>query len=603
MGKRSFRKTIGFLSIIISAFFSCFAFEYNYNIKQGSTFYVFLFAGMFFLFKYAFSLRDKRICAYSLVTSFLLSCIQVIGKNLSSNVLLGNALHSFSTFGALIGWTSFFYGLFMILFSRAVAWKPKNIEFQWMKRASKNKAIFFLGTWFLIFLAWVPYFIVYYPGVLSPDSMAQIGQVLGETSLKNHHPIAHTYVIKVFISVGKAIGDLNIGVALYSLFQMLTMSCLFAFTLLYLKAKKIKDVFLLTIFLFYALYPVTAFYSITMWKDVWYSCFIMMMTLLVLDMLEKQETFFLKKRRFVIAVFVLFGTCLMKNMGIYVVIISMIFAFLLIKKSRIKIAGIFAITILLFLIYRGPIFTLLQVEEGSTREALSVPLQQFARVVKYRGDELKEDEWEIIHSLLPLEMETNIGEIYDPHLSDPVKDLFNQQYYDENKFEVIKTWAAMFFKYPSEYIAAFLDNSYGYYYSDVKYWLVVNGIMPNVWGLEQAKLFPGAYSFIMDYGINRIRDFPVLSMIYSIGFHFTLMLLAFVIVCVKKQYRYTLMFIPVIAQWLTCLASPVYAEFRYIYALFISLPILISVALHLEPIKQVKHEIILPTTNQKTGQQ
>lgn len=45
----------------------------------------------------------------------------------------------------------------------------------------------------------------------------------------------------------------------------------------------------------------------------------------------------------------------------------------------------------------------------------------------------------------------------------------------------------------------------------------------------------------------------------------------------RKNYDYILIYIPLIILWLTTLASPVFAEYRYVYAIFTCLPILIGI--------------------------
>ena len=57
----------------------------------------------------------------------------------------------------------------------------------------------FIITVILIFIAWLPYFLRYYPGFLTIDSCTQVLQALGNIELSNHHPIAHTGLISIFI--------------------------------------------------------------------------------------------------------------------------------------------------------------------------------------------------------------------------------------------------------------------------------------------------------------------------------------------------------------------------------------------------------------------
>ena len=66
-------------------------------------------------------------------------------------------------------------------------------------------------------------------------------------------------------------------------------------------------------------------------------------------------------------------------------------------------------------------------------------------------------------------------------------------------------------------------------------------------------------------------------MFFSIGFAFWIVLFLLCYCIYKKNYKYILIFVPILALWLTNLASPVCGEFRYMYSLFTCLPIYFSV--------------------------
>ena len=85
----------------------------------------------------------------------------------------------------------------------------------------------------------------------------------------------------------------------------------------------------------------------------------------------------------------------------------------------------------------------------------------------------------------------------------------------------------------------------------------------------------------IDNIINAIyeKQIPIVSLIANIGFVFWIVLLIAFNCIYQKRYKYLLMFIPVAVLYLTCLASPVSGELRYIYSMFISLPLFISFGL------------------------
>ena len=44
----------------------------------------------------------------------------------------------------------------------------------------------------------------------------------------------------------------------------------------------------------------------------------------------------------------------------------------------------------------------------------------------------------------------------------------------------------------------------------------------------------------------------------------------------KKEYKYILLYLPIFVLWLTCIASPVFCEYRYAYPIFTSILLYIS---------------------------
>ena len=62
----------------------------------------------------------------------------------------------------------------------------------------------FLLVWAFHFVSWIPAWLILYPGVLSYDIISQTGSALGEITI-NHHPILHTWLIRVFMKSGEAL--------------------------------------------------------------------------------------------------------------------------------------------------------------------------------------------------------------------------------------------------------------------------------------------------------------------------------------------------------------------------------------------------------------
>ena len=328
---------------------------------------------------------------------------------------------------------------------------------------------------------------------------------------------------------------------------------------------------------FYAFYPVNGIYSITMWKDIPFAVAMLIFTIMLTEIATNREFFLKSKLKNVLLIISMILVILLRNNGIYVIIGTIPFMIIFALKDYKKILVISCIVLATYVIWKGPIFSIFNIEEGSTREALSIPLQQFARMEK--NENLTEEEKNEIYKFLPVE---NLAERYQPTISDNVKNNFNDKEFENNKLEFIELWMKLCIKYPRTAIESFLCNSYGYWYPEFDNWVVAR--IAYVRQLEyepdvKLSLSPIVnLNFVKQYDslIDR-RDLPLNSMLYSIGFAFWVVIIMMTYAIYKKEYKLLLIYIPTIILWLTCLASPVSGEFRYIYSMFVCLPILIGV--------------------------
>ena len=155
---------------------------------------------------------------------------------------------------------------------------------------------FVIVTIVLIFLAYLPFFLRYYPGIVTSDSYSQIEQMIGILEPEDHHPITHTAIIGIFANIGlKMFNNINTGIALYSIFSMLMMATFAAFVLKYLRKKKVPAFVQLVILLFYMFYPVNGMYSITMWKDILFSGIMPLFIIQNIELIFNTEEFLGKK--------------------------------------------------------------------------------------------------------------------------------------------------------------------------------------------------------------------------------------------------------------------------------------------------------------------
>lgn len=535
--------------------------------------FLMIFISGYYFIKNVIENENKRKCTVACIIAIIFAIIEIICTSINTDYTLNHIVDkwiivNFLGYG-ILSWSiiSSVYTIF-----EKNEFKCKDIKINNIKLLSDQKISFIINI-LLILTAWIPYFLRYYPGLLTADSCSQMKQAIGLARLSNHHPIFHTGIIAIFVNIGNFIfKNLNIGVALYTIFQMIMMATIFAIVLKYLAKKKVPTLIRGIALLYYMVYPINALFSVTMWKDILFAGIIPIFVILCYELLFDTEEFLSRKRNIAIYMIVSILVFFMRNNGMYIVILSMPFIAILLRQYWKKIIPMFLGVIIIYFGIKTAVCSILDIKSGSVAEMLSIPLQQIARVEKYYGEDLDETTKEEINKFFKC---TNIGEKYNPILSDPVKAELNTEYFSSNKVEFIKLWLKLLKGYFKDYVESFISNSYGYYYPEAKHWVANRTMERNDMGLEQTPLIEGKIVSKIDSLIEK-RDIPLVSMCFSIGMAFWIIVICLGYKLSKKEYKNILIYLPIFILWLTIVASPVFCEYRYAYPLFTTLPIYLS---------------------------
>lgn len=556
-------------SIILSIIMVLFIYH-NFRVSGNNIIFVFIFIVLYFFFKMfldkIFNLKEKRKNIVAIIISIIFSIIEVVGLSINNDYTLNNIINKWLVLNFL-GYFIIAYVMIMYLYNKMENIKLHNKE----SIVLKNKEIFIMILCIgIIFLAWMPYFIAFYPGIISPDSYSQIQQVLGEIELGDHHPILHTAIIGVWIKLGLSIfKDINISISLYTISQMLILSILYSCVIRFLRKNNVNRFLRLATLIYYMIYPIHAVYSTIMWKDILFSGVFPIFVALCFKIIFNREEFFEKKRNSLLFIIISLLTIYLRHNGLYVVIITLVSIFVVMRKFWKKLLPMFIIIMILYEVINFMIYNVLKVTKVSVAEAMSIPLQQIARSIRYNYDEIDEEIKDRVNKFFKKE---NIWFDYEPTLSDNVKFKFDANYFKENKLEFAKIWIKLFIRYPKDYIEAVVANSYGYYYPEA------NNSVLGIYRMEnnyEIILKPGENNKFYEVfvGIVQNRNIPIISMMFSIGFEFWIIIVSLGFEIYKKRYKCILIYIPILILWLTCVASPVYNEFRYAYPIFTTLPI------------------------------
>jgi hypothetical protein len=436
----------------------------------------------------------------------------------------------------------------------------------------------FALTFGIIFLSYFVYYVIYFPGAASADSINQISQTIGAIPLSGGHPILHTAVIGACIRLaGLFSDDLIFGVAVYSFLQMTALAAVYAYVVRFLAELRLPRWLLLTVFFYYAFFPVNAIYSITMWKDIPFNAALLMIVVSLFDMARDSGRYFKSWRKLLLLALSIFVFCTMRNVGF---LLAVFVPLILIANKRHwrKAAAVCVLPLLLVAIYNYAVFDVMEVPESPISETISLPIQQIARAAAEHGEEFSAEEFRTVNEILPA---YRLSELYNPRLADPVKYQFDNAAFSENPQRYIGLWFKLSIKYPDSYIKAFISNGYGYWYPDVTHLNTYHVIEQNDLGIRQMTFLPDkvgrAVGHIAEY---LLPETPAVSMLYSIGFMAWLCVLSASVVMLRRRgRRYLLPFVLLLCVWMSLLAAPVFAEFRYAYGIVICTPLCVSVAL------------------------
>lgn len=441
----------------------------------------------------------------------------------------------------------------------------------------RNKKLFFLSLWLIIIF--VDLFIFYtaqYPGIFTPDSIGQVRQILTGV-YTNHHPFYHTMIIKIFIDIGlNVFYDINVGVALYSIFSIFVLATCIIYIVktIYLITKNLN--LTLIVYICYLVYPVNIKYSFYMGKDVFFGVAISVFVVTIYKILNNIGNY---KVNLLITFLSSLGVCLLRSNGLFVYVFSFIVFFILFFKKYKFINLIMVITILLSIILKYPVLSSLNIKQPDTIESLSIPAQQIARVIKDEK-ELTSDQKELLNKVIDID---KIPDYYVSFFSDPIKDLVrekgNQDYLKEHSKEYLNLYIQLGLKYPQKYIEAWVDQTRGYWNSGYAFWRWADGVTNNDLGVYQTinnKFFDSALTlYLMEWSGS-----PIFTFFLSIGFMVWLLIMfVYKSALYKRKDLFFIMVPPLLVIATLLIATPLYAEFRYAYAVSLTLPFIIAMSI------------------------
>lgn len=438
------------------------------------------------------------------------------------------------------------------------------------------------GFWItvgILLICMLPFLLINFPAVMTPDSLSQYRQIIGTQHYSDHHPWPHTMLFSLFYHIGFALTkDTYAAIAFYTVAQMLLVALAEAYVWAALYEMGLKKKYCVAGILVFVICPYNLVYSVTIWKDILFSMAVMVLCVTLFQLYEQmRDGMHGKIRDWILYGISAFSVCMLRHNGLYgFLVVAVILLILFWKKWKVLVPVSVGILCACFII-KGPVMDAMEVTPGQFVNKLCIPLQQVCRVVA-KELPVEPEEMELI---------TKIGDVsfvienYEGACADPMKEWVeagNQEYLVTHKGDYLKLWIRLGLRYPAEYEQAFVDQTKGYWYPMAPEQTVFWGITQHETGLTAQPVLKGPVVIKFCEILTKwYTIFPIYGILYSMGAMFWLLLLCGTVAIRNRNLAAVGMCQPVF--WITVtlfLATPMVADLRYNYPLMITMPCILA---------------------------
>lgn len=491
------------------------------------------------------------------------------------------------------------YFLFSYLISFFFHFLDKKKIINQSKNSSSKKPYFiFLISFISIFICWFLVLLNEYPGVLPPDSLNSFKQIFKETSYSNSNPIVHTlYMQGLYIISGIFTNNANTRIFTMSVIQIIIHSFLYSYVVYYIYKRTKNIIISICMIIFYSVISYNSIGNIALSKD---TSFTLATSYLLLSFIKLNEN----KSYINILLFIVCSIwfCVGRVNGLYAYIISLITGIIIIlfRRQTYKIVVLMLISFILALLFKYQVIvpvtyylnnknnvSMVKKKEDTALyfdsktiaiySPSEIPIQLIANVICHDRQLTEKEIW-LIEERCPIEI---IKKTYDKFMVDQLgteirKNTTDKAFYEIPTIEYYKLFLELFLKYPQDYLEAYCYMTRFYYYPsrsvETNYYKISN----NDYGFYKDPITTEKNVNEIRKMLNFQRNIPLIGSLFSPGtIIFIVLMILFYGIYSKNEYvsLFTLFLIGI---WLTViLVTPCADEFRYIYPVVGSLPLIL----------------------------
>ena len=321
-----------------------------------------------------------------------------------------------------------------------------------------------------IFITWLPYLILMYPGVLYWDTGDQVAQFFGISAfgqepgqIWDHHPFFDTYLYSGFIWLGRTVfGSYNVGIFLYSIVQYAFVTITIACWMRYLKEKGLGRLPLKACTLFFCFFPIFPIMFASMSKDITHAAFFLAWVLLFLRLVDSKLELF-KNPKFLVE-FLIISLCasMSKKMGMYIIVFSLLVLILGKFKALFKAIAV-AVCVFLFVVISVALpkyfYPRANIVPGGAQAAFVMPIELLGRAAYAYPEDISDSARASVDSFLVYSWD-QISNQYNPYIADPVTGYGLRD--GGSTADFLKTWLKVGMRHPLTYVNGFFSLESGW---------------------------------------------------------------------------------------------------------------------------------------------
>lgn len=383
-----------------------------------------------------------------------------------------------------LGVFSLFFAFFLLLSGsgRRVLFAVQHVLYWITARFAPKRLLTFarnhekLALFLVLVIAWLPYLILFFPGIVMYDTTWELFQTQGSGALTmgrahladttaaftDHKPLVHMLLVGLLFNLGKTICSQTLGIFLVTLLQYIAMAWSFAFLLKYCcTVSGLRGVQLVGL-LFFALFPTFPMYAVSPFNDCIALAAFIVWAIYFAEVIRTKGASLQSGKMIILLVIWGAIASLMKKPNAFIIIACAVVLVVFERKhiAAILVQGFAPAFICLFLV-PAIVYNPLNVLPGDKGEFLGTFFQQTVAYALNHGGGIPDSDREVIDKILDLDEAVNH---YNPITFDKTKYYYRNSETTEELIDYFIIWARQGADDPLCYLSAVAHLQYPWIY-------------------------------------------------------------------------------------------------------------------------------------------